>query len=208
MLTALAIILSYLVGSISFSYEIGKQLRKLDIREHGSGNAGATNTLRVMGIGPAIVVLLLDAGKGIGAVFLGFYLSGGSPVIAATSGLAAILGHNWPVYYGFRGGKGVATTIGVLATLVIFPALIAGAVAIGAIIFTRYVSLGSLIFMIGTTLITAIYYNYFEYPFYYVYFLIFITLLSIWRHRLNIERLLSKTESKLGEKAQAKQGEA
>lgn len=199
----LSIILSYLLGAISFSYLMGQVLKKLDIRDHGSGNAGATNTLRVLGVGPAIIVLLLDCGKGIAAVWLGFFLSGGNAVIAASAGTAAVIGHNWPVFFNFRGGKGVATTIGVLATLVIWPALIAGAAAILSIFVTRYVSLGSLLFITGTTILTFALYNVFNYPFEYIYFLAFLTVLSLWRHSTNIKRLIQGTESKLGQKVKA-----
>jgi len=201
MTSTIAIILSYLLGAISFSYLFGKKFKKLDIRDHGSGNAGATNTLRVMGIVPAISVLLLDCSKGIVAVWIGFWFSGGNALIAVLCGFASILGHNWPVYYGFRGGKGVATTIGVFAALVFIPALISGIIAILSIVITRFVSLGSLLFMLGTTIITALLYNYFEYPFYFVYFLLVITGLSFWRHRSNIMRLIKGEESKLGQKA-------
>ncbi|SER44811.1 glycerol-3-phosphate 1-O-acyltransferase PlsY [Salipaludibacillus aurantiacus] len=202
-MSVIAIILSYLTGAVSFSYVIGKRYKNLDIREHGSGNAGATNTLRVMGVAPAITVLLLDCGKGIASVWIGYLLSGGDPLIAAFCGLAAILGHNWPVYYGFRGGKGVATTIGVLATLVFTAALISGIVAILAIIFTRFVSLGSLLFVAGTTLTTSVFFQHFGYPVYFIYFLLVITGLSFWKHRTNIQRLIKGTESKLGEKSPA-----
>ncbi len=115
------IIISYLLGSISFSYIIAKKIKKVDIRQHGSGNAGATNTLRVLGVGPAIFVLSLDIAKGIAAVWLGHaFAPDEAGVFPALAGFAAIAGHNWPIYYGFRGGKGVATTIGVLATLVFY----------------------------------------------------------------------------------------
>jgi acyl phosphate:glycerol-3-phosphate acyltransferase len=197
-----AVIISYLIGAVSFSYVTGQLLKKLDIRDHGSGNAGATNTLRVLGIGPAIAVLLLDCAKGIAAVWIGYAVSGGDPLIAALCGTASVLGHNWPVYFGFRGGKGVATTIGVLATLVFWPALIAGIAAISTIVITRYVSLGSLLFMIGTTIITALFYQFFDYPFVYVYFLTALTLLSLWKHRENVNRLVKGSESKLGEKVE------
>ncbi|SDN37716.1 glycerol-3-phosphate 1-O-acyltransferase PlsY [Alkalicoccus daliensis] len=199
----LSIVLSYLIGAVSFSYLTGQLLKKLDIRDHGSGNAGATNTLRVLGIGPAIAVLLLDCGKGILAVWLGYLMSGGDPVISAGAGVAAVIGHNWPVFFGFRGGKGVATTIGVLATLVFWPALIAGTIAILSIVFTRYVSLGSLLFVIGTTVLTAALYNVFNYPFEYIYFLAGLTILSVWRHNENVKRLMKGTESKLGQKVKA-----
>ncbi|WP_264184008.1 glycerol-3-phosphate 1-O-acyltransferase PlsY [Bacillus shivajii] len=204
MVPLFVIVLSYLIGSISFSYLIGMKINKVDIRKHGSGNAGATNTLRVLGVGPAITVLLLDCGKGVLAVLLGLYITNGDPLIAAACGLASILGHNWPIYYGFKGGKGVATTIGVLATLVFTAALISGILAIISIIITRFVSLGSLIFISATTIMTGIFSSHFDYPIVYFYFLLIISALSFWRHRTNIERLLKGTESKIGEKSTVK----
>ncbi|UTR09609.1 glycerol-3-phosphate 1-O-acyltransferase PlsY [Evansella sp. LMS18] len=200
MTAVISIIISYLIGAISFSYLLAKKLKKVDIRQHGSGNAGATNTLRVLGVGPAIAVLLLDCLKGVAAVLLGFWLTG-EGMVAAACGIAAIAGHNWPVYFGFRGGKGVATTIGVLATLVFFAALIAGIIAIISIVITRYVSLGSLIFIVLTTVITFFFHGFFDYPAYLSYFILFIALLTLWRHRTNIKRLFQGTESKIGEKA-------
>ena len=119
MLSIITIVVGYLLGSISFSYLFGKWFKGIDIRKHGSGNAGATNTLRVLGKGPAILVLLLDALKGVVAVLLGVWAAPGPDDIwiRVLCGLAAIVGHNWPVFFGFRGGKGIATTIGVMATL-------------------------------------------------------------------------------------------
>jgi glycerol-3-phosphate acyltransferase PlsY len=195
----ISVIIGYLLGSISFSYIFGKKLGKVDIRQHGSGNAGATNTLRVLGVGPAIVVLLLDALKGIVAVLLGLYLVGPG-LVPVLAGLAAIIGHNLPLFLRFKGGKGVATTIGVLATLVFWPALFAGIFSIISIVITRYVSLGSLLFLTVTTIITAIFLDYFMYPHEYVYLLVIVTVLSFWRHRTNIERLLKGNESKIGQK--------
>lgn len=194
------VIIGYLLGSISFSYIIAKKIKKVDIREHGSGNAGATNTLRVLGIGPAIGVLLLDALKGIVAVLLAFYFTGEGwgPALA---GLASIIGHNWPIFLRFKGGKGVATTIGVLATLVFLPALYAGIIGIVSIIITRFVSLGSLVFLIGTTLLTIAFRDHFGFHHAYSYLLIIVTLLSFWRHRSNIERLLKGNENKIGSKS-------
>lgn len=199
MATFIPVIIGYLLGSISFSYIFAKKLKKIDIRQHGSGNAGATNTLRVLGIGPAIIVLLLDALKGIVAVLIGFLLSK-EGLAPALGGLAAIAGHNWPIFLRFRGGKGVATTIGVLATLVFWPALYAGIIAILSIVITRFVSLGSLVFLIGTTIITIVFREYFMYPIEYAFLLIIVTALSIWRHRSNIIRLLKGNESKIGQK--------
>ncbi|MGO4888132.1 glycerol-3-phosphate 1-O-acyltransferase PlsY [Anaerobacillus sp. MEB173] len=205
----LSIIIAYLLGSISFSYIIAKKIKKVDIRQHGSGNAGATNTLRVLGVGPAITVLLLDAGKGVAAVFIAYWITGSQFVssssilvetgmIAASAGLAAIIGHNWPIYYGFRGGKGVATTIGVVASLTFFPALISGIITIIIIATTRYVSLGSLAFMTLTPILSVTLFD--HYPIGYFYLLCIVALLSYWRHRSNIQRLLTGKESKIGEK--------
>ncbi|GAJ98729.1 glycerol-3-phosphate 1-O-acyltransferase PlsY [Geomicrobium sp. JCM 19055] len=209
----LAGIIAYLIGSISFSYIFVKKIKKADIRKLGSGNAGATNTLRVLGKGPAILVLLLDALKGAVAVFIGFLAemvfintglsffeqySGWTP---ALSGLLAILGHNYPIYYGFRGGKGVATTIGVIATLVFFPAIYVGIVAILAIVLTKYVSLGSLIFAFFTPFFVFLTMNHYDHPISYFFLTCVVGIMSIWRHRTNIQRLLSGTESKLGQKS-------
>ncbi|HHY21699.1 MAG TPA: glycerol-3-phosphate 1-O-acyltransferase PlsY [Bacilli bacterium] len=196
---AISIIVSYLVGSISFSYIIAKKIKKVDIRQHGSGNAGATNTLRVLGKGPAIIVLLLDILKGIFAVLLGEYLAGPG-LVPALAGLAAIVGHNWPIYYGFRGGKGVATTIGALATLMFVPTFVGGIMAILTILVSRYVSLGSIVFMLATTTSSAFMFTTFNYPIEYFYFAWVVTVLSIWRHRANINRLIKGTESKIGSK--------
>ncbi|WP_458121970.1 glycerol-3-phosphate 1-O-acyltransferase PlsY [Paenibacillus sp. Z6-24] len=196
--SVLAIIVSYLLGSISFSVLIAKGMKGIDIRDHGSGNAGATNTLRVLGKGPAITVLLLDALKGIGAVWLGVWLSS-SPTywVPALCGIAAILGHNWPIYFRFRGGKGIATTIGVLATLSLLPSLAAGIVAILAIVFTRYVSLGSLIFVTLTPVILL----FLGYSAPIITVSVIIWALAVWRHRANLSRIFKGTENKIGAKA-------
>lgn len=192
-------LIGYLIGSISFSYLIAKKIKKVDIRTQGSGNAGATNTLRVLGWGPAIAVLLLDASKGIIAVLISYWLGvdGWVPFLA---GLFAIVGHNWPIYYGFRGGKGVATTVGVFAILVFIPTLIAGIVAILTIVFTRYVSLGSILLVILTPLLTA-FFGYYDTS--YIILGSVISLLSIWKHRTNITRLIKGTENKIGQRKEA-----
>lgn len=195
-MSAIAIVISYLLGSLMFSLIVGRMMRGVDIRKHGSGNAGATNTLRVLGIVPAIIVFALDMLKGMGAVWIGFWLADGNLWITVSCGLAAIIGHNWPVFFSFRGGKGIATTIGVVAILSFFPALIAGVIAIVSIIFTRYVSLGSLIF---TTLmpITALLMSE---PIQIITTLLIIFVFAVYRHRSNIVRLIQGQENKLGNK--------
>ncbi|MDP4096665.1 glycerol-3-phosphate 1-O-acyltransferase PlsY [Paenibacillus sp. P96] len=191
-----AVVLSYLLGSVSFSVLIGRYMKGVDVRQHGSGNAGATNTLRVLGKGPAIMVLLLDVCKGIAAVWLGRWLGGGSEWAAALAGIAAIAGHNWPLYFHFRGGKGIATAIGVLATLCFFPALAAGVIAILSIVITRYVSLGSLIFVILTPWMILI--LGYSWPLFWS--SLIICVFAVWRHRTNIRKLLQGKENRLGSK--------
>lgn len=197
-----AVVLSYLLGSVSFSVLIGRFMKGVDVRQHGSGNAGATNTLRVLGKGPAIMVLLLDVCKGIAAVWLGYWLGGGSQWTAALAGIAAIAGHNWPLYFHFRGGKGIATAIGVLATLCFFPALIAGVIAILSIVITRYVSLGSLIFVVLTPwMILVLGYSW---PLFWS--SLIICVFAVWRHRSNIRKLIQGKENRLGSKGGDRRG--
>lgn len=195
-LPIIGIIASYLLGSVSFSVVLAKALKGIDIRQHGSGNAGATNTLRVLGKGPAILVLALDVLKGISAVWLGRWLGGGSEWAAALCGIAAIMGHNWPLYFRFRGGKGIATTIGVMATLVFLPALFAGIIAILSIVFTRYVSLGSLIFVFLTPVFLAVTGEFGPY----FWTSLIICIFAFWRHRTNIVKIAQGKENKLGSK--------
>ncbi|USB34754.1 glycerol-3-phosphate 1-O-acyltransferase PlsY [Paenibacillus sp. YPG26] len=192
----LAVILSYLLGSVSFSVVLARTLKGIDIRQHGSGNAGATNTLRVLGKGPAILVLVLDMLKGIAAIWLGRWLGGGSEWVPAICGIAAIMGHNWPVYFRFRGGKGIATTIGVMASLAFFPALYAGIIAIALIAITRYVSLGSLLF-VGLTPIFLLIMGPIG-PYFWT--SLIIGVFAFWRHRTNIVKIAQGKENKLGSK--------
>lgn len=192
---AVAIIVGYLLGSISFSILIAKRVAKIDIRQHGSGNAGATNTLRVLGKGPAIVVLLLDAVKGVVAVLLAKYVFSGGDWAIALSGLASVIGHNWPVFFKFQGGKGVATTIGVLLALAPIPALISVVVTLVVIAISRYVSLGSLVFMA----LIPIFIYFQEEPLAYVVSTFAIAILGYIRHLENIRRLMQGQERKLGQ---------
>ncbi|MEI7024568.1 glycerol-3-phosphate 1-O-acyltransferase PlsY [Paenibacillus sp. y28] len=194
------VVLSYLIGSISFSYLYGKLWKGIDIRQHGSGNAGATNTLRVLGKGPAITVLLLDIIKGVLAVFLGKWLGIGlentQVLVEICCGLAAIIGHNWPVYFGFKGGKGIATTIGVVVSLSFLPALFAGIIAILSIVITRYVSLGSLLF----TLFLPIFILLMKQSVEILLLSIVLFIFAVVRHRSNIRKLLTGQENKIGQK--------
>ncbi|MGW9124756.1 glycerol-3-phosphate 1-O-acyltransferase PlsY [Paenibacillus chitinolyticus] len=187
---------AYLLGSLSFSFIIGKLVKGIDIRSHGSGNAGATNTLRVLGKGPAVLVLVLDVVKAILAVWIGKWMAPDQIWVHVACGLAVIIGHNWPVFFGFRGGKGVATAIGVTATLCFLPAIFAGVIAIASIFLTRYVSLGSLLF---TALLPFFVWGMGR-PVEILWGVIVIGVFTFWRHRTNISKLVQGRENKIGSK--------
>jgi glycerol-3-phosphate acyltransferase PlsY len=146
----LILLISYLLGSIPTAVWLGKLFRKIDIREHGSGNAGATNALRVLGLKWGFVVMALDVSKGLAAVLLvAPLLTIGRPpdatLISVLAGTAAIVGHIFPVTTGFRGGKGVGTSAGVMFALAPLVALTALAIWLVVVVATRYVSLGSML---------------------------------------------------------------
>ncbi len=135
---------SYLLGSLSFGLIVVWVLRRVDLRTLGSGNAGATNVLRTSGRWPALLVLALDIGKGILPVRVARQLEA-PPEIVAAAALAAVLGHVFPVFFGFRGGKGVATGFGAFVSLLPLPAGAALAIFLAVVATTRYVSVGSIL---------------------------------------------------------------
>jgi len=194
------LILAYLMGAIPTSIWIGKVFYKIDIREHGSGNAGASNAIRVFGPAVGILVLVLDMLKGFAAVFLVKFYSfvhPGTPEyinIQIILGIAAVLGHIYPVYAGFRGGKGVATVFGVLLALHPFATLCAAGVFLIGFFSTRYSSVGSI--LAGLSFPVFIIFV-FDTP--YLHLKIFsglVSLLIIYTHRKNIVRLLKGNENK------------
>ena len=134
---------AYLLGSVSFSYLIVRALKGRDVRQVGSGNAGATNVLRTAGAWPAAAALALDVGKGVAAVTAARLLAA-PPAVAAGAAVAVVVGHVFPIFFGFRGGKGVATATGALGALAPPAAVGAFAVFAAAVATTRYVSLGSI----------------------------------------------------------------
>jgi glycerol-3-phosphate acyltransferase PlsY len=198
MFAIISIVLGYLIGAINFSFLYGRLFRGIDIRNHGSGNAGATNTLRVLGKGPGILVLVLDVLKGVAAVLIGQWAAApGQTWVPVVCGLLSIVGHNWPVYFGFRGGKGVATTIGVMATLAFLPTLIACLIAVAAIAISRYVSLGSLLIALFLPFLLLIMHR----PAELIWTSVLLCIFVFVRHRSNIVKLASGKENKLGAKA-------
>jgi glycerol-3-phosphate acyltransferase PlsY len=194
MAAIVVIIASYLLGSLMFSVIMGKIIAGIDIRSHGSGNAGATNTLRLIGKGPAIAVFLLDIAKGVLAVLLAKWVVPDSYGVAVLCGLAVILGHNWPIWFNFRGGKGIATTIGMLVTLAFLPTLFAGIIAIITIVFTKYVSLGSLLLTASLPLFIFG----MNYPADLLWGSLVILVFALVKHRKNIVKLAKGTENRIG----------
>lgn len=184
-------ILAYALGNFSPAYLCGRLFGGFDIRERGSGNAGATNVVRELGWRYGVLVFVLDALKGIAAVALGSWLAG-NPGIAA-AGFGVVIGHDFPVVLNFRGGKGVAATVGILISLFPVPTLIALAVSILVVTLTRMVSLGSLIFVTGM----AVYSLVSGQPVALAIAAVGIAVFAILRHRANIKRILNGTENML-----------
>ena len=196
----LIITICYLLGSIPFGYIMGKLFKKVDIREFGSGNIGASNALRILGPSLASLVVIGDVGKGILSIYLVKYFNIDSSLILAIAGLAVICGHDWSLFLGLKGGKGIATTFGVVFALnptISILALIIGGVVV---ITTRYVSLASIFALISIFIFTIL----FKQPYEYIIFSAIILILGIFKHKENIKRLKSKKERKIGEKIKIK----
>jgi len=195
----IAVCLAYLLGSLPWSVWLGRLIKGVDLREHGSGNAGATNAFRVLGVPIGIFVLLLDMAKGYAAVSLVYIQDVIQPVneiwtiLRIGLGLLAILGHVFPVFAGFKGGKGVAAMAGVGLALHPFSALAALGVYLLVFLFGRVSSLGSLVAVITYPLWMIFV---FQSEFYSLWvFSIVVPILVILTHRSNIKRLLGGTEA-------------
>ena len=205
-------IAGYILGSISSAVILSKLVSGKDIREEGSGNAGATNMLRTHGKKMGVLTLVFDLLKGVVAVLIArlfgnfidneFY----AKLMPLVSGFFVIIGHNFPIFFGFRGGKGVATSLGVILTLNYKVALFVAAIAILIMALTRYVSLGSVLAGI-LYVVFDLAYMFFTDTFYYpeLIFACLVGGLVVIRHRANIKRLKDGTESKLGEKKEVKE---
>lgn len=187
---AALLLFGYLAGSVPFGVLLTRWWRGVDVRQSGSGNIGATNVTRVAGKKLGAVVLLLDALKGALAVTLALWLLPGVPRVHAAVGLAAFLGHVYPLWLRLKGGKGVATALGVLAVLVPLAALAGALVYVGLVAAWRVSSLGSLsggVTAVVTASLTA------SAP-EYAWLSALLFGLMLWTHRSNIQRLLRRTE--------------
>jgi len=204
-------LLGYLLGSIPFGLLVA-QARGIDIRKHGSGNIGATNVLRTLGKKWGVLVFVLDAIKGLAAVLLAerffgidlsppgvFHLSAAQTGIVA--GIACILGHNFPVWLRFKGGKGVATSAGVILGLVPLAVLAALLIWVAVFYGTRYVSLASIAAAFAIPVAVGIQLRMNGKPFDSLFwFSIVVAAMAVWRHRPNIQRLLAGTENRFERK--------
>ncbi len=204
--TIAGIIFSYLLGAFPTAYLAGRLLKGEDIRKLGSGNVGATNALRVLGKGPGITVLLIDVLKGALAVTAaGDFIIGNynqelpAVLVRAGCGMAAVAGHNWPVFLGFKGGKGVATTLGVLVGLalriqglgVILGLVVLTWAAVFAV--TRIVSIAS----VSAGILLPVYLAVFGFPVFWIAAGGIFGLLGVFRHRSNIVRFLKGREKRI-----------
>ena len=202
----------YLIGALPFGVLIGKAVANVDVREHGSGAMGMTNVLRTVGKPAAAAVLALDIGKGVAAVIIAKWIfdSPGAEVAAA---LAALVGHNWPVFIGFRGGRGTASGWGALWVISPIAGFAATVIGLSLVAVTRYVSLGSIaaaslgsLVLIGLAIIGASVEMPVETPLVYCWYGAIGSALIVFRHRENIARLLNGTERKIGQRADAAGG--
>ena len=185
----------YLLGSVPFGIIIGKTLYGIDPRTVGSGNIGTANSMRAFGRTGAVLVLLGDALKGAIPTYVALRLFD-DPWITAGVGLATVVGHNWSMFLRFRGGKGVATTLGVVIVLSLLAAVAFGAVWLATAAITRYSSLAS---MLGSAAVPLMMYARGD-PLPYVWYGIIALALVLWRHEPNIRRLMAGDELKIGTK--------
>ena len=216
-----ASLIAYLLGSVNLSIILSKLMGKGDIREHGSGNAGTTNTLRTLGKLPAAAVLIWDILKGVIAVLLAKWIMDLTDAniakeivneyrdyAMALSAIFAVLGHNFPIYFGFKGGKGVATSLGVIIAIE-WPIAVACAIfAIVMIILTRMVSVGSVLVAILYPILTFCVGDEFTNKWIYLGLALLLAASVLIRHKANIKRILNGTENKLWKTKEEKQAES
>ncbi|SRR5690554_6864041 len=212
-LLAAIIVLSYLIGSIPTSIIISKAVKGIDIREHGSGNAGGTNVMRVLGWKYGFLVIILDALKGVLAVVVVARLHYGAmpfqnltpfddfTLVQIIAGISAVVGHIWTIFAGFRGGKGIATALGMLLMIITIDMLVAVGVFVIVVAVSRYVSLGSILGAIAVPLTLVFRENilHVDIPGYHTLlpFVIAVSLLVLYTHRKNVVRLLNGSENKV-----------
>ena len=204
MLTIISIIvLSYLAGSIPTSIICSKLFKGIDIRDYGSGNAGGTNAMRVLGWKIGLFVMLIDVAKGVFATLVISQIRidpvNLSPnVIQIIAGMSAIFGHIWTIFAGFKGGKGVGTAAGMLFALYPIAGVVCVAIFATVLLTTKYVSLSSMSAAVSFPIVVLLFKNWRGYSGELIYFAVFIAILIVFTHRSNIKRLLRGEESRMG----------
>ncbi|MEG6616242.1 glycerol-3-phosphate 1-O-acyltransferase PlsY [Peptococcaceae bacterium 1198_IL3148] len=194
----IVLVVGYLLGSIPSGYILAKLWRGIDIRQYGSGNIGATNIYRTLGVAPGILVLLADMAKGIAAVLAARYIASGDiqAIAELSAAVGALLGHSASIFLKFKGGKIVATGGGIIFVISPLTGLIALVLLIATVAITRYVSAGSMVAALSIPI--AFYLLNLDLP--YLIFGIAVAALVIYKHRSNIKRIFSGTEYKIGQK--------
>ena len=188
-------VVGYLLGNISVGIIVSKLYGVMDIRKYGSGGSGSTNVLRTLGWVPSLLTLVGDCLKAYVAARFGYLLAGDVGLLIGA--LAAILGHDFPAFLGFRGGKGIACTLGFILAMNGWIALILTAVVVGIAGFTGYVSVGSIVGSLLFPILTAIFMRGHSCFAGYLIAAILVCLLNIYSHRKNIDRLIHHSENKL-----------
>ena len=195
-------VIAYLIGSINFSVIISKKMAGFDLREKGSGNAGTTNILRTVGKKAAAITLICDILKGVIAIFIAKLTSNiwqelDGALLVQLAGIFVVIGHTFPVFFKFKGGKGVATSLGVLLTLNWQIGLICLVFALVLIALTRMVSVGSIAAAILYPVLTIFISQNYIVPGSYIISSIILAILIVFNHRSNVKRLLTGTENKI-----------
>ena len=197
MLYAVSVLIAYCLGSISTGLLVSKLLHGPDLRTVGSKNTGATNVQRVMGWGPGLLTFAGDSLKAVLACWIGEMITG-SHNGALLCGAFVVLGHNWPVFFHFKGGKGVASSCGVMVYCFPVPALICFALGIAIILITKYVSLASMSLLVLYAILVSVHWGVGDYRV--ILWAWMLAALCLIRHHANINRLIHGKENKLGQK--------
>lgn len=198
-------VIAYAIGSVNFSIIFSKKFAGFDVREKGSGNAGSTNMLRSVGKGPAALTLICDILKGVVTILLaigiGRIATEVKPeILVQIAGVFVVIGHTFPVYFGFKGGKGVATSLGILLLINWQIGLICLVFALAIMIFTRMVSLGSIMVSILFPILTIFITENYIVDGNYIVFGFIMAAIVIFNHRANIKRIYNGEEHKIGSK--------
>lgn len=202
----LCVLIGYGFGCLQFAYILGHLLKGIDIRKYGSGNSGTTNAIRVLGTKIGITTLVLDIIKAVVALVIIALIWGyNQKQLLLWGGIGVVLGHNYPFYMQFKGGKGVAATIGIFLAADIRLLVLAGVPALILLATTKYMSLASLTYMLLLVVMAAIFYIGTPIGIEVLALVVILSISGFWRHRANIKRLLRGEEVKMGQKVKIDQ---